>query len=142
MRSNSSKVKERNRFKNMPDQVFDNVLEFLDVPSQYTLSSVSKSLVSLAKKKINEILEKRFKKLLSTRSQSLFSDLNEICSNLDTYENIAIAGSAIVQIILNKRYKGSDIDIYVTRKVANIVRRILAKNGFVLVHTGLESTPA
>ena len=58
------------------------------------------------------------------------------------YENIAIAGSAIVQIILNKRYKGSDIDIYVTRKVANIVRRILAKNGFVLVHTGLESTPA
>lgn len=142
MRSNSSKVKERNRFKNMPDQVFDNVLEFLDVPSQYTLSSVSKSLISLAKKKINEILEKRFKKLLSTRSQSLFSDLNEICSDLDMYENIAIAGSAIVQIILNKRYKGSDIDIYVTRKVANRVRRILAKNGFVLVHTGLESTPA
>ena len=126
----------------MPDQVFDNVLEFLDIPSQYTLSRVSKSLVPLAKKKVNETLEKRFKKLLSTRSQSLFSNLNEICSDLDTYENIAIAGSAIVQIILNKRYKGSDIDIYVTRKVANRVRRILAKNGFVLVHTGLESTPA
>ena len=142
MRSNSSKVKERKRFKNMPDQVFDNVLEFLDIPSQYTLSRVSKSLVPLAKKKVNETLEKRFKKLLSTRSPSLFSDLNEISSDLDTYENIAIAGSAIVQIILNKRYKWSDIDIYVTRKVANEVRRILAQNGFVLVHTGLESTPA
>ena len=142
MRSNSSKVKERNRFKNMPDQIFDNVLEFLDVLSQYTLTSVSKLLISLAKNKINATLNKRLQKLLSTRSQSLLSTLNEICSRIDINKNIAIAGSAIVQTILNKRYKGSDIDIYVTRKVVNRVRRILAKNGFVLVHTGLESTPA